>query len=216
MRIRGTEITTSGHASFLIEKYSTIYIDPYRLKENPKKADIILITHSHHDHCSLRDLKKIVKENTIIIATPDSQSRLLNFDFPIHLELIEPGEEITIKNTKILAIPAYNINKSFHKKEHNFVGYLIKTKDLLIYHAGDTDAIPEMQKLTGYKSKDKFFITLLPIGGKHTMSAKEAVSVNKMLKPNLAIPMHHLENNEAIEEFKDLCEAENINYKILE
>ncbi|MCK5604370.1 MBL fold metallo-hydrolase [Candidatus Pacearchaeota archaeon] len=216
MRIRGTEITTNGHASFLIEKHSNIYIDPYHLKENPKKADIILITHSHHDHCSLRDLKKIVKENTIIIATPDSQSRLLNFDFPIHLELIEPGEEITIKNMKILAVPAYNTNKSSHKKENNYVGFLINTKDLLIYHSGDTDVIPEMQKLTGYKNKNKFFIAILPIGGKETMSSAEAVEASKIIKPDLTIPMHHLEDNEAIQEFQDLCEIEKIDYQILQ
>ena len=121
MKIKDTNITSTGHAGFLIENKSTIYIDPYNLKESPKKADIILITHSHHEHCSLKDLKKIVKENTIIIATPDSQSRLLNFKVPIHLELIEPGEEIKIKNIKILATPAYNIDKPFHKKEDKVV-----------------------------------------------------------------------------------------------
>ncbi len=215
MRIKDTEITTNGHSSFLIEKNYTIYIDPYALKENPKKADVILITHSHHDHCSLKDLKKIIKENTIVIATPDSQSRLLSFKANIHLELIEPGEEITIKNIKILAVPAYNINKSFHKKENNFVGYFIKSKDLIIYHAGDTDFIPEMQKLTGYKSEEKYFVALLPIGGRYTMSPEEAISLSKILKPDLVIPMHHWENKKVIEDFRELCEIDGINFKML-
>jgi len=58
MKINNTEITATGHSGFLIEKQYTIYIDPYNLKENPKKADVVLITHSHHDHCSLKEFKK--------------------------------------------------------------------------------------------------------------------------------------------------------------
>ncbi len=215
MEIKNTKITTTGYSSFLIEKSSTIYIDPYNLEQNPKKADIILITHSHHNHCDLKSLKKIVKKNTIIIATPDSQSRLLNFDFPIQLELIEPGEEIKIKNTKILATHSYSTNNPSHKKENNFVGYLIKFKDLLIYHAGDTDVIPEMQKLTGYKNKKKYFIAILPIGAKNTMSPEEAIIATKKIKPDLIIPMHYSENKNIIKDFEDLCKIEEINFKIL-
>jgi len=215
MKIRDTEITTTGNSSFIIKKNSIIYIDPYHIKTTVEKADIILITHSHHDNCNLEDLKKIVKKNTIIIATPDSQSRLLNFNIPIHIELIEPGEEIAIRNIKILATPAYNINKSFHKKENNFVGFLIKYNNLIIYHAGDTDEIPEMQKLTGYKNKEKYFIALLPIGGKDTMSTEEAINVTKKIKPDLVIPMHYKENENPIKEFTELCKLEEINFKIL-
>ena len=49
----GIKIEWLGHASFRISTDKvTIYIDPYNLKKGERKADIILITHEHYDHCS--------------------------------------------------------------------------------------------------------------------------------------------------------------------
>ena len=90
---------------------------------------------------------------------------------------------------------------------------------VVIYHAGDTDVIPEMQKLTGYKQQDKEFIALLPIGGRFTMSAEEAAEAAKIIKPTLAIPMHWgslVGSEDDAKEFVELCEEENIKAVILE
>ena len=53
-----------GHASFKISNNLKIYIDPYDLKNEQEKADLIFITHEHYDHCSISDIKKIVKEDS--------------------------------------------------------------------------------------------------------------------------------------------------------
>ena len=191
MKIGDVEIKWLGHAGFLIKNSKVIYIDPYNIKENSEKADLILLTHSHYDHCSFVDLNKIIKEGTKIIMTADCQSKITRFDIPIRMEIIEQGKELNYGDVKISVLASYNLDKPFHPKGESWVGYLIKTNDVLIYHAGDTDLIPEMQKLTGYKRSEKKFIALLPVGGRFTMSAEEAAEAAKLIKPSLAIPMHY-------------------------
>ncbi len=219
MRIKGIELRWLGHAGFLIKNNKVIYIDPYNIKGDLEPADIILITHSHYDHCSFPDIGKIIKEGTKIVITPDCQSKIAKFNVPIKIELIEPGQELDFGEVKVFAVPAYNIDKHFHSKDESWVGYVIKIDDVIIYHAGDSDIIPEMQKLTGYKQPNKEFVILLPVGGRFTMNAEEAAEAAKLIKPNLAIPMHWGEiigdENDA-KEFVELCKEEGIKAEILE
>lgn len=216
MRIGETEIKWLGHSGFLIKNSKTIYIDPYNIKTNSEKADLILITHSHYDHCSVADMNKIIKEGTKIILPADCQSKITRFEIPIKMQIIEPNQEVSYGNIKIATLPAYNIDKPFHSKDECWVGYLIKINGLLIYHAGDTDSIPEMQKLTGYNEK---LIALLPIGGRFTMSPEETIEAAKIIKPSIVIPMHYgsvVGTNEDAKEFQELCKEEGINCEILE
>ena len=53
-----------------------------------------------------------------------------------------------------------------------------------IYHAGDTDLIPEMDSI-------KADIALLPVSGTYVMTAEEAVEAAKIIKPQIVIPMHY-------------------------
>ncbi len=219
MNLGEVEIKWLGHSGFLIKNHKVIYIDPFNIKENSEKADIILITHSHYDHCSVADMKNIIKEGTKIVLTADSQSKITRSEVPVDIKIVAPNQELILGEIKISTIPAYNIDKSFHPKEEEWVGYIIKMNDILIYHAGDTDLIPEMQKLTGYNQPDKKFIALLPIGGRFTMSAEEAAEAAKLIKPMLAIPMHYggiVGSKEDAEEFVRLCKEEGIDAKILE
>ena len=219
MEIDGIEIKWLGNAGFLIKTPKIIYIDPYNIKDGMEKADLIFLTHSHYDHCSVADIQKILKPETKIIMTADCQSSILRLDTPIHFEIIEPNLEMTLGELKVSTSPAYNLDKSFHSKTEGWVGYLFKIKNLLIYHAGDTDKIPEMQKLTGYKQGDKKLIAMLPVGGRFTMTAEEAAEAAKLIQPDLAIPIHWgsvAGTREDAEEFKELCEESGIKVEILE
>lgn len=219
MKIDDIEIKWLGHSGFLIRNSKIIYIDPYNIKENSEKADIILITHSHYDHCSVADMKKIIKEGTKIFLTADCQSKITRFDISIDIQIVEPGQELNSGDIKISVLPAYNLDKSFHPKGDGWVGYIIKMNSVLIYHAGDTDLIPEMQKLTGHKQPDKKFIALLPVGGRFTMTVEEAAEAAKLIKPSLAIPIHYgsiVGTKGDAEEFVKLCKEEGINAEILE
>ncbi len=216
MKIGDVEIKWLGHSGFLIKNSKVIYIDPYNIKEGSEKADLILITHSHYDHCSVADINKIIKEGTRIIMPADCQSKITRFNVPIRMQVVEPEQELVCGDIRISTLPAYNVDKPFHSKNESWVGYLIKMNGLLVYHAGDTDIIPEMQRLTGYHKK---FIALLPIGGRFTMSAEEAAEAAKIIKPFLAIPMHYgsiVGSRDDAEEFIQLCKEEGMDARILE
>jgi len=218
MDIGEVKIRWLGNSGFLIENSKIIYIDPYEISADLPKADIILLTHGHNDHCSIQDITKIAKEGTKIFMTADAQSKVLRIP-KIRMFLVSPNEEYDLGRVKFSTFPSYNIDKGFHPKEENYVGYLIKTNNILIYHAGDTDKIPEMQKLTGYSNRDKKFIALLPVGGRYTMTAEEAADAACLIKPTVAIPMHYGSVSGSIDdaiEFKELCEMDGIKVEILD
>ena len=218
MKIGGIELKWLGNSGFFIQKGKNIYIDPYMISDSSEKADIILITHSHYDHCSIADLRKITKDGTIIIVPVDAQSKIGNLSHKIDMRVIELGEEIDFRDVKILSVPAYNIHKTFHPKDENWMGYVLKFSDLILYHAGDTDIIPEMQKLTGFGS-GKEFVVLLPVSGRYVMTAEEAAEAAFLIKPSIAIPMHYGSVAGSVEdahEFKKFCEEKGINVEILE
>ncbi|MEA1965550.1 MAG: MBL fold metallo-hydrolase [Candidatus Aerophobetes bacterium] len=171
-------ISWLGHASFKITNDKVLYIDPWKLK-GEDKADIILITHSHYDHLSLEDVSKIQTEDTVIVVPPDEASKLKG-----NVKTVKPGDSLTVKGIDIKVVPAYNIKKNYHPKENRWVGFIIDIKGTRIYHSGDTDFIPEMEKI-------KADIALLPIGGTYTMDATKAVEAVKAINPEVAIPMHY-------------------------
>lgn len=173
-------ITWLGHASFKItsEEGFIVYIDPWKL-EKAEEADLILITHSHYDHLSSDDVKKIQSDKTQILVSADGVKKLKG-----SVRGVGPGESISIDKINLRTIPAYNIGKSFHPRENQWVGYILEMGGVSIYHAGDTDLIPEMEGL-------KPSVALLPIGGNYTMGVDEAVKAVDSIKPNIVIPMHY-------------------------
>jgi L-ascorbate metabolism protein UlaG (beta-lactamase superfamily) len=173
-----------GHDSFRFEEGGMqIYIDPYQLSEAPP-ADIILISHDHFDHCSPEDVAKIQKEDTTIVTIAEAAKKLHG-----KIEIVKPGDQLTIKGVPIEAVPAYNLTKfrspgnPFHPKDAGHVGFIVTLGGLRVYHTGDSDVIPEMKSF----SVD---VALLPVSGTYVMTAEEAVEAARILKPRLAIPMH--------------------------
>ncbi len=216
MRLGNIEIKWLGHSSLLVKDSKTIYIDPYNIN-SAEKADIILITHPHYDHCSVADINKIAKDGTIIVVPAACQSKIAKLDKRIELQIIEAGKTLNLDSMKIWAVPAYNINKEFHPKSEGWLGYIIKIGNLIIYHAGDTDLIPEMKKLSEY-SKAGNFIALLPVGGTYTMNAEEAAEATSVIKPSLAVPIHYgsvAGSRKDAEKFVTLCIEKGIKAEIL-
>lgn len=168
-----------GHDSFRIDAEMTIYIDPWKLAKDSPPADLILITHEHHDHFSKEDIEQIRRSGTQIIATPVVAQALSGA-----LREVQPGDQVEVGDLVIDVLPAYNIEKRFHPRSAGHVGYLITVDGLRIYHAGDTDAIPEMAGL----APD---IALLPVSGTYVMNPDEALEAIRLLQPKLVVPMHY-------------------------
>jgi L-ascorbate metabolism protein UlaG (beta-lactamase superfamily) len=216
MNIQGVKLDYLGHSGFQIKGAGkTIIIDPYNIPLNVDRADIILITHGHYDHCSIKDIQMLVKPNTIAITPPDAQSKIMKVK-DVNLKLIAPGQKIMIEDVTIEAIPAYNISKPYHPKNEGWVGYIINVGDISIYHAGDTDKIPEMAVLSKYNS----LIALLPVSGDFVMTPEEAAEAASIIKPALAIPMHYgagvAGTIDDAKRFVDLCKQKEIKAQILE
>jgi L-ascorbate metabolism protein UlaG (beta-lactamase superfamily) len=221
MRFQDIEVSFLGHSGFLIttDKGKRIAIDPYQVSPALEKADIILITHSHYDHCSFPDIQLLAKPETIIIATADSQSKITKLE-SADMQVIESGDEFDLGDLKIEAVPAYTPDKEFHPKKEGWVGFIIKIGKHIIYHAGDTSTIPEMQKLTGYSKHDNNFLIMLPVSGKYVMDAEEAARVVEMLQPDMALPMHYgagvVGTLEDAKRFVELCVEKGLKAEVLD
>jgi L-ascorbate metabolism protein UlaG (beta-lactamase superfamily) len=199
--ISGIKIRWLGHDSLQFEfDGKFLYIDPFETKEQDK-ADLILITHGHYDHCSIEDLKRLTKPDTVILTTPDTTSKLSGKVDGGIVKLARPGDKFTEKGVHIKAVPAYNVDKQFHPKLNEWVGYVFEIKGIKFYHAGDTDFIPEMADITAD-------VAFLPVSGTYVMNVEEAVMAAKKIMPKVAVPMHYgkiVGTKADAEKFKDLC-----------
>ena len=169
-----------GHDTFKVEAGGVvIYTDPFRLPDGLPKADLILVTHEHYDHCSPEDIARIAGKDTVIVSPGLCDGKLAG-----NVRLVKPGDTLKEKGIEIRAVPAYNINKQFHPKSNGWVGYIFTVEGQRIYLAGDTDRIPEMKD---YRCD----IALLPVSGTYVMTAEEAALAASDIGPKVAVPMHY-------------------------
>jgi len=188
-----------GHDGFAIKSgRKLVVIDPYKIDEC-EPADLILITHPHFDHLSLEDIQKIVKPSTIFVTDEESAKSLTG-----DIRIVKPGDKLKVAGFVIEVVPAYNTNKEFHPSKNNWLGFIINVGGTRIYHAGDTDLIPEMETF----SAD---IALLPVSGTFVMTAKDAAEAAKRIKSKIAVPMHYgsvIGTEEDAVKFKDALKGE--------
>ena len=206
----GITIRYLAHASFQIKTADqNIYIDPSTKNTGLKKddfepADLILVTHGHEDHFDKKLIKNIRKLGSPVIAPPNLKKEIkggIVWD-------LSPGEHMKMmtSDAHIWAAEAYNVTRvrpngePFHPKGFG-VGFLVKIEGKRIYHAGDTDLIPEMERLAEVDVN----VALLPCGDTYTMDVKEAAEAALAINPRVAIPMHMKGADPAV--FKQLVES---------
>ncbi len=185
---------------------NVLYIDPVEIGTD-EKADYILITHSHPDHLSIKDIEKVLKPETMVICSKGVAKKLKEHDLVI--QVMRPNETLAFEDINIEATAAYNTKSVFmwikaHPKSKENVGFVVGLgQKLRIYHAGDTDYIPEMNTIRNIQ------VALIPIGGDNlTMNAEEAARIVNEIRPEKVVPMHYeIKSRAALDRFQRLVDS---------
>lgn len=199
-------IKVNIQSSILIDESIKIYFDPIKM-DKKFDADYIFITHSHYDHFSKEDVLKLKNDNTVIIGPYDIYDDCIKMGFKKeNIYMVKPLEHYDLWVIKFNTVYAYNIDKPFHPKENNFVGYILEFEGKRYYIAGDTDLIEE--NLSSLNDIDYAFV---PIGGTYTMDALEASKFVNIFKPKTVIPIHYgmvVGNKSDVGKFKENLDSE--------
>lgn len=176
----------------------TIFFDPFDksigLRPPQGQADIVFVSHPHHDHANTAALKG----EPIIIDTPG---------------------EYSVKGVNALGIDTFHDSKGGEERGRNTI-FIIESEDLKICHLGDlgTDLTPkQMEEIDGVD------ILMIPVGGNYTIDGKKAAELARKIEPAVIIPMHYKESGTTadIEDEKKfcaeigICPAEKINKLVI-
>jgi L-ascorbate metabolism protein UlaG (beta-lactamase superfamily) len=144
----------------------TLVTDPFGkelgLKVPNFEADIVTVSHQHHDHNNASALRG----SPFVIDTPG---------------------EYDIKGVMAQGIETFHDSKGGAERGKNIV-YRIEMDDLTIAHLGDLGHVLTDEQLDQLDGVD---ILMIPVGGKYTIDAKTAVEVIGQLEPRIVIPMHY-------------------------
>ena len=146
---------------------STIVIDPFEdntsgLKMPRIQADILLMTHNHHDHNNAAAIK----------GEP--------------FTIVNPGE-YEFHGVFVYGIPAFHDDKQGQERGLTNV-YKIITEEISIVHLGDLGQTLSDEQLERLGNVD---ILMIPVGGKYTINSEKANEVISQLEPRFVIPMHY-------------------------
>lgn len=177
------KIDVINHSAICINGEKKIYIDPIEIKGTPHDADLILFTHPHFDHFSPKNVKKLLKQNTVI-AAPESMKFFCKLLPKSETVFLLPGRDYELCGVSIHTVAAYNNRKPMHMKAMKWLGYIIDVDDTKVYISGDTDITEE----SGSVSCD---IAILPVGGFYTVNAVQAAELARKIAPHTVIPVHY-------------------------
>lgn len=171
------------HNSIIIN--DNIYFDPYKIENDPHNALVVFITHSHYDHFSAEDIKKVKNDSTCFVCPVESKIELIKLGVkPENIMVVIPKQSYEFAGFKFSTIPAYNINSNYHPKISNWVGYVVNINEKVVAVLGDTDVTEELKDL-------KCDVLFIPVGGTYTMTSDEAAKLTNKIKPQVAYPTHY-------------------------
>lgn len=179
------EVAVLTHSAIRIQGPKTVYADPFHLKEEPHDADLILVTHDHHDHLSPEDIAKVARRETRYALPASCRAAAEQAGLPLaQCFFMQPGESLEWEGVRIEAVPAYNVDKAFHTREKGYLGYVAQMLGRRYYIAGDTDDNEAVRQV-------RCHVALLPVGGTYTMTAAQAADLAGAIRPEIAVPTHY-------------------------
>ncbi|PKL09129.1 MAG: MBL fold metallo-hydrolase [Spirochaetae bacterium HGW-Spirochaetae-7] len=175
----GAELTYFGRATIKIRTATgtVIYIDPYEPGDYSEAADLILVTHGHRDHNRV-DL--VTRKPTTVVAAPEGAVPGTG------VRIVAEGDTFQIGPVSVRATPAANKN---HDRSVSR-GFIVSFDGIVVYHAGDTDYLPEMALWEKYGIS----YALLPCDGFYNMGPAEAARCAEAMKAKRVIPIHSSKN----------------------
>lgn len=173
------DIKINCHSSICVN--GDIWFDPFRVEGG--RAKYVFVTHSHWDHFSIEDIKKILTSETKIICPVSMKSDIEDL-FDSEIIYVEPEKRYQIDNLTVDVVSSYNITKQFHPKVNGWVGYNVTIDGEKVMVVGDSDNTPELNQV-------KTDVLLVPIGGTYTMTLSEAAELANNIKPKKVIPTHY-------------------------
>ncbi len=184
-----SNISINARSSIRIEGTKIIYFDPFKITEEKHDADVIFVTHEHFDHFSPEDIQKVAHEKTIFVAPLSMQQPVLEGVVKMvgevkFVKAEDAGADLMIGDILVRWVRAYNIDKPFHTKERDWVGYVVTIDGTTYFVTGDTDGNED-------NSNVKCNVLFVPCGGKYTFDAKEAAEFTGKIKPQKVIPTHY-------------------------
>ena len=166
------EIKYLGHSCFRLKGKKTIIItDPYQDKIGlslPRvSADIVTVSHQHEDHNNFQAVGGTVRRGKPFV--------------------IDGPGEYEIGHVFVNGIASWHDKEKGKERGKNTI-YLITLENMRIVHLGDLGGMLSEKKLETINGVDILFV---PVGGKYTINAKEAVKLVDKIQPNIVIPMHY-------------------------
>lgn len=158
-----------GHAEFLMETENGIRIvtDPYDAgcgyPVRPVEAGIALISHHHHDHDAVENLK----------GKPQVIDRA--------------GTYTPAAGVRITAVRAYHDDAQGAKRGETLL-FLIEADGLRIAHLGDLGETLNTEQISTLKNPD---ILMIPVGGFYTIDGRQAKATAEQLNAKIVLPMHY-------------------------
>lgn len=200
------------HASFVMTVPSmVIYADPVggaAAYEGHPAPDLILITHEHGDHYDPDTLSALMGEETQMITNP-AVFDMLPEELKAKASAIANGENTTVGDIEIEAIPAYNTTEGrlqYHPEGRDN-GYVLTIDGRRVYIAGDTEDIPEMRAL------EDIYVAFVPMNLPYTMDIDQASSAVAEFQPAYVYPYHYRDSD--VEAFAEKVAAAEVETEVI-
>lgn len=156
-----------------------------------RKADYVLITHEHRDHCNEKTIKALEQNICPAYFLPRASLELINNEYGVYINenrvhTVKPGDRFTLPKFEL------QIHSSADHTAKEAVSYFIATQDGKIFHPGDLLYIPSFFYDVKQCRPDIAFLPLgkNPAGWDVYPSTSDFLKMASEIEAKLTVPIH--------------------------